>query len=80
MPAGERAGELAGERAGERAGEQAQDTPYPLQSRVRHPRFGDGVVMDYETDPDRVTVLFEEVGYRTLALAAVQASGLLTPV
>jgi hypothetical protein len=34
----------------------------------------------YEGDPDRVTVLFEEAGYRTLALGAVREHGLLEPV
>ncbi|HEY6798636.1 MAG TPA: RecQ family ATP-dependent DNA helicase [Kineosporiaceae bacterium] len=58
---------------------EVSDVPYPLQSRVRHGRFGEGVVMGYEGDPDRVTVLFEESGYRTLALDAVRRHGLLTP-
>jgi len=52
-------------------------TPFPLQSRVRHDRFGEGTVMAYEADPDRVTVLFEQAGYRTLALDAVCGTGLL---
>jgi ATP-dependent DNA helicase RecQ len=55
------------------------EAPYPLQSRVRHEQFGEGLVMGYEGDPDRVTVLFEEAGYRTLALEAVQEQGLLAP-
>jgi len=33
----------------------------------------------YEGDPDRVTVPFEEAGYRTLALDAVREHGLLEP-
>jgi ATP-dependent DNA helicase RecQ len=33
---------------------------------VRHDDFGDGVVTDVEQD--RLTVLFEDVGYRTLSL------------
>ena len=53
------------------------DVPYPLQSRVRHEQFGDGMVMGYEGDPDRVTVLFDTAGYRTLALDAVIDQGLL---
>ncbi len=51
------------------------DAPYPLQARVRHREFGPGVVMS--ADEDRVTVLFEESGYRTLAVPAVDESGLL---
>ncbi len=53
----------------------ADDSPYPLQSRVTHASWGRGVVMRYEGD--RIVVLFEEVGYRTLSLEAVAARGLL---
>jgi ATP-dependent DNA helicase RecQ len=52
------------------------DSPYPLQSRVAHASWGQGVVMRYEGD--RIVVLFEDVGYRTLSLATVQSRGLLT--
>jgi ATP-dependent DNA helicase RecQ len=45
--------------------------------RVRHPQFGDGVVMS--TEDDRVTVLFAEHGYKTLSLAAVREHALLEP-
>jgi ATP-dependent DNA helicase RecQ len=55
----------------------AADSPYALQSRVTHASWGDGVVMRYEGD--RIVVLFEDVGYRTLSLETVQARGLLTP-
>jgi ATP-dependent DNA helicase RecQ len=53
----------------------ADGSPYALQSRVSHAVWGTGVVMRYEED--RIVVLFEEVGYRTLSLAAVAARGLL---
>lgn len=56
------------------------DTPFPLQSRVRHQTFGEGVVMSYDQDPDRVTVLFDESGYKTLALKALQQHHLLEQV
>ena len=42
------------------------DTSYAVQGRVRHDDFGDGIVTDMEED--RLTVLFDDVGYRTLAL------------
>lgn len=45
---------------------------------VRHPEFGEGVVMS-ESD-DRVTVFFTEHGYRDLALDAVRERGLLEPL
>jgi ATP-dependent DNA helicase RecQ len=51
--------------------------PYVVQSRVRHQDFGPGVVTDLEDD--RVTVLFDAVGYRTLALDVVEDQGLLEP-
>jgi ATP-dependent DNA helicase RecQ len=53
----------------------ADDSPFPLQSKVTHSSWGSGVVMRYEGD--RIVVLFEEVGYRTLSLEAVAARGLL---
>jgi ATP-dependent DNA helicase RecQ len=46
-----------------------------VDARVRHREWGEGVVMSVE--PDRVTVLLEEQGYRTLALEAVAGSDLL---
>ena len=51
------------------------DTPFPTQTPVEHAEWGPGVVMRVEDD--RVVVLFEEVGYKTLALAAVTAHDLL---
>ena len=60
------------------AGDEAADHyTFRLQSRVTHDEFGDGVVTDVEED--RVTVLFEEVGYRTLSLEVVESQGLLEP-
>lgn len=44
--------------------------------RVRHREWGEGLVMSEEED--RVTVLFDTVGYRTLSLDAVVGQGLLT--
>jgi ATP-dependent DNA helicase RecQ len=56
----------------------ADDSPFPLQSRVSHSAWGSGLVMRYEGD--RIVVLFDEVGYRTLLLEAVAARGLLVAV
>jgi ATP-dependent DNA helicase RecQ len=55
----------------------ADQTPYPLQSHVRHDEFGEGTVMDVEQD--KVTVLFTDVGYRTLDLSIVVEQELLRP-
>ncbi len=51
--------------------------PYPLHSQVRHASWGQGTVMRYEDD--RMVVLFDDVGYKTLSVAVVQEQGLLTP-
>ncbi len=56
------------------AAEEGLDT----RTTVRHPLWGEGVVMS--TEPDRVTVLFGEHGYKTLALDAVVENDLLEPV
>ncbi|WP_169064675.1 RecQ family ATP-dependent DNA helicase [Geodermatophilus dictyosporus] len=56
------------------AGDDA-DTPFPPETPVVHTEWGAGVVMRVEDD--RVVVLFEEVGYKTLALAAVERNDLL---
>jgi ATP-dependent DNA helicase RecQ len=53
------------------------DVPFPLDSRVVHPSWGIGTVTRYEAD--RVVVLFDEGGYRTLSLAVVDERELLTP-
>jgi ATP-dependent DNA helicase RecQ len=59
----------------------AAPTPGPTglrpEERVRHPQFGDGMVMS--TENDRVTVLFAEHGYKMLSLAAVRDNMLLEP-
>jgi ATP-dependent DNA helicase RecQ len=55
-----------------------RDSPFKVQSRVRHEEFGEGVVTDVEDD--KLTVLFDDVGYRTLSLALVVEHGLLDPV
>ncbi len=52
------------------------DTPFPVHSEVVHASWGTGTVMSEE--PDRITVLFEDVGYKTLSLQAVQRDSLLT--
>ncbi|MEU4820726.1 ATP-dependent DNA helicase RecQ [Actinomadura sp. NPDC023710] len=50
--------------------DQTDEAPFPLHSEVQHAAWGTGTVMRVE--PDRITVLFEEAGYRTLSLEAIQ--------
>jgi ATP-dependent DNA helicase RecQ len=56
---------------------QAEGGPFPVKSAVRHPRFGEGVVV--RRDEDRVTVLFDGGGYRTLSVRLALERGLLRP-
>ncbi|MCW2697965.1 MAG: recQ [Modestobacter sp.] len=53
----------------------AADHPFPVDSAVEHAEWGPGIVMRHEDD--RVVVLFEAVGYKTLALQAVLDHDLL---
>jgi ATP-dependent DNA helicase RecQ len=53
----------------------ADEHPFPVHSTVTHGSWGKGTVLSYEDD--RMTVLFDEVGYKTLSLKAVQANSLL---
>ncbi|MCD0481281.1 ATP-dependent DNA helicase [Streptacidiphilus sp. ASG 303] len=55
----------------------APAAPFPPGARVVHRAWGPGAVM--RTEEDRLTVLFETAGYRTLSLAAVAEHGLLRP-
>jgi len=52
------------------------DTPYPVRTQVRHDDFGDGVVTEVEND--RLTVLFDDMGYRKLSLELVVSEQLLS--
>jgi ATP-dependent DNA helicase RecQ len=60
--------------------ELATDTDLALAANapVRHAEWGDGVVMSVESD--RVTVLFDQVGYKTLSIDAVVERDLLEEV
>jgi ATP-dependent DNA helicase RecQ len=49
--------------------------PYPPHSVVRHRSWGTGTVLGYEDD--RMTVLFDTVGYKTLSVAVVMKGNLL---
>jgi ATP-dependent DNA helicase RecQ len=52
-----------------------EDQPFPVDSAVEHAEWGPGIVVRHEGD--RVVVLFETVGYKTLGLAAVIEHDLL---
>ena len=52
--------------------------PFGHNSRVRHPQWGEGAVVRYEGD--KITVLFDSEGYKTISLAIVRERDLLRPV
>ena len=51
--------------------------PFAVHSKVRHQEWGEGMVMGYEED--KMTVLFDDVGYKTLSVPVVLENELLTP-
>jgi ATP-dependent DNA helicase RecQ len=51
------------------------DSEYPPETAVRHREWGPGVVMNSEDD--RITVFFEEEGYKVLSLEAIRERDLL---
>ena len=53
----------------------AAEGPFAIGARVVHRSFGGGVVSGYEAD--KVVVLFDDVGYKTLLLDHVVRSGML---
>jgi len=63
-------------RAGRVVATDASDDPFAVGTRVAHPEWGEGVVQRYEEDR-AVVVLFDDVGYKTLALDVVLERGLL---
>jgi ATP-dependent DNA helicase RecQ len=57
------------------AGAPPADVPFPVGARVAHAQWGEGVIQRY--DAEAVVVLFDEAGYKTLALSVVVERGLL---
>jgi ATP-dependent DNA helicase RecQ len=55
--------------------ETVQDGPYPVHSRVAHAEWGGGTVLRYEGE--QMTVLFDDIGYKTLSVPVVAEQGLL---
>jgi ATP-dependent DNA helicase RecQ len=57
---------------------QPDNEEFPVGGTVRHAEWGDGVVV--ATNAKELTVVFADVGYKTLALAVVRERGLLEAV
>ncbi|MDT4987277.1 MAG: ATP-dependent helicase RecQ [Micromonosporaceae bacterium] len=53
----------------------AGEGPFPVNGRVTHAGWGDGIVLRYEGE--QMTVLFDQVGYKTLSVPVVAEQGLL---
>ena len=53
------------------------EAPFAVGARVRHPKWGEATVQRYEEE--KVVVLFDSVGYKALALEAVDENDLLEP-
>lgn len=58
-------------------GEQLAAGRWPVHTAVVHREWGPGEVM--AVDDDRITVLFDDYGYRTLLLESIEQSGVLRP-
>ncbi len=58
--------------------EHDSEMPFSLNSRVNHRTWGEGLVMRYEGD--KIVVMFDTVGYKTLSVEIVKESGLLEQV
>ena len=56
----------------------SDDTPFAVGARVEHRSWGEGQVLRY--DGDKVVVVFDEAGYKTLALELVREGDLLRVV
>ncbi len=54
---------------------EVHNEPFPVNSQVAHRDWGTGLVMRYEGD--KIVVLFDAVGYKTLSLEIVTAQQLL---
>ncbi|MBV9351182.1 MAG: RecQ family zinc-binding domain-containing protein, partial [Mycobacterium sp.] len=65
----------AADAAAGREPDTAQESALPVDTPVEHREWGPGVVISGE--PDRITVLFDEYGYRTLSIESIRESGVL---
>jgi ATP-dependent DNA helicase RecQ len=54
------------------------ESPFPMGSHVVHETLGEGVVQ--RTTADSVTVLFDDAGYKTLAVEVVQEQNMMRTV
>lgn len=65
-------------KAGITAAESDEQHPFPINSRVKHKSWGEGLVIRHEGD--KVVVLFDQVGYKTLGVNIARLYRLLQTV
>ncbi|MGB3136159.1 MAG: RecQ family ATP-dependent DNA helicase [Nodosilinea sp.] len=53
------------------------DQPFAMNSQVVHPSWGEGMVMRYEGD--KIVILFDQIGYKTLDTKFARQQNLLKP-
>ncbi|GAC1363119.1 MAG: RecQ family ATP-dependent DNA helicase [Ktedonobacteraceae bacterium] len=58
--------------------ENHESQPFPLESKVCHKVWGEGQILRYEGD--KIVILFDKVGYKTLSQEVVVAKNLLITV
>ena len=63
--------------AGHGEPDDSPDVPFEVGARVVHGEWGEGVVQRY--DGDRIVVLFDAAGYKTMSVELISARGLLDP-
>ncbi|HEV2770081.1 MAG TPA: ATP-dependent DNA helicase RecQ [Solirubrobacteraceae bacterium] len=52
----------------------------PVGARVRHAAWGEGTVARVDTSDDQLTVVFDDIGYKTLGIGLVAERGLLEEI
>jgi ATP-dependent DNA helicase RecQ len=57
--------------------EETTEKPYELNSRIIHQSWGNGTVMRYEDD--KIVILFDQVGYKTLDVGFVKLRNMIKP-
>jgi ATP-dependent DNA helicase RecQ len=64
--------------AGWAVGANSEAQPFAVNSRVRHESWGEGTIMRYEEG--KIFILFDQVGYKTVATEVVVDRGLLKQI
>ncbi len=52
--------------------------PFAMKSRINHSKYGEGTVMRY--DDEKIVILFDTAGYKSLVTTFAVEKGLIAPV